>query len=345
MLDDIKKNYSLIRILIVLLIIAVGGYVLSLAWVIISKFVDIFAILLSAWLLSFILEPIVERIQKICKSSKLVATIITYLLTCGVIVIITIGYIPMVASQIAALTHTTPQYMKSAPPLVVAINESISGQVNNTVILIPSVAQFLFLAFITLILSFYFIVDREIINKEFFNLMPRSWHSILRFTQKVINDIFISFIKVQLFYAVSSGVLTWFILILFNIPFAASIGFIAGIFAFIPLIGPLLALLPPVLFAFLADPAKALFIFIVLLVIQQVIFNVIGPKLLGKAFQLHPAVILISFLIGLQFAGAIGAVFAIPVLGISAVMIRRFGHYFLEIKDETTKHITESSKR
>ena len=37
----------------------------------------------------------------------------------------------------------------------------------------------------------------------------------------------------------------------------------------------------------------------------------------------------------------IGAVFAIPVLGISAVMIRRFGHYFLAIRNKTTKSIKE----
>lgn len=345
MLDEIKRNYSLIRILIILLIIAVGGYVLSLVWVVVSKFLDIFAILISAWLLSFILEPVVDRIERIFRVSKVISTAVTYLLTCVLIAVVVIGYIPMVASQIESLSKTIPHYMQSAPPLVVAINESFSGQISNTVILIPSVAQFLFLAFITLILSFYFIVDREKINKEFFNLVPKSWHNILRFTQKVINDTFISFLRVQLFFALSSGVLTWAILLIFNIQFAASIGFIAGVFAFIPLIGPFLALIPPVLFALLADPAKALLIFVILLIAQQITFNIIGPKLLGKAFQLHPAVILISFLIGMQFAGAIGAVFAIPVLGISAVMIRRFGHYFLEIKEETTKSITHSSKR
>ena len=51
----------------------------------------------------------------------------------------------------------------------------------------------------------------------------------------------------------------------------------------------------------------------------------IGPRLLGKAFSLHPAIILLSLLIGLKFGGAFGAVFAIPVLGIAVVMIRTFG--------------------
>lgn len=326
--DEIRKNYSLVRVLIILLIVAVGSYLSSLAWVVISKFLNLFVILLLAWLLSFILEPIVEKIQTL-GISKLIATIITYTLVFALLVVITIGYIPLVISQIPAVTNFISHNLQSAPPYVVDLYNSLSNQqLGKSAGLIPSVAEFLFLAFITLILSFYFIVDREKINQEFFNLMPKTWHNFLRFTQKTINDVFISFLRVQLFYGIASGVLTWIILRAFNIDFAASIAFISGVFAFIPLIGPLLAIIPPVLLAFLLDPVKAAAIGLILLITQQVTFNIIGPKLLGKAFKLHPALILISFLAGLQLAGAVGAVFAIPVLGIGAVMIRRFGHYF-----------------
>lgn len=331
MLEEIKKNYSLIRILIILLIIATGGYVLSMAWGIISRFLDLLVILLLAWLLSFMMEPMVKRIQKLLKTPKLIATIIAYILVFSFLAVIIIVYVPLITSQILTITDNLPRYLQSAPPIIVNLNKSLASQINNSVILIPSFAQFLLLAFITLILSFYFIADSEKINKEFFNLMPKNWHNFLRFTQNVINETFISFLKVQLFYGISSGILTWIVLKAFNIDFAASIAFIAGTFAFIPLIGPFLAVIPPVLVALLADPVKALIIGAILIVAQQITFNVIGPKLLGKAFQLHPAIILISFLVGLQFAGALGAVFAIPVLGISAVMIRRFGHYFLSI--------------
>ncbi len=345
MFDEIRKNYSLIRILIILLIIAVGSYVFSIGWVILSKFFDLFVILLCSWLLSFMLEPIVERIQKLVKTSKLIATIITYILLSGLLVITGIVYIPLITSQIITITNIIPFYLKSAPPIVVALDQSLTAQISNSVILIPPVAQFLFSAFITLILSFYFIVDRERINKEFFNLMPKNWHGILLFTEKVINDTFISFLRVQLFFGISTGILTWIILKIFNIDFAASIAFISGAFAFIPLIGPVLALIPAILVTLLVDPLKALIIGVILLIAQMVIFNVIGPKLLGKAFQLHPAIILISFLVGLQFAGALGAVFAIPVLGIGAVMVRKFGHYFLKVTDETAKNIIKTPKK
>ncbi len=340
MFEEIRKNYTLVRILIILLIIATGSYVLSLAWAMLSKFLDLFVMLLSAWLLSFILDPIVERLQKL-NISKLIATTITYILFFALLVVISIIYLPLVTSQILTIINTLPQYLRSAPPVVANLVKSITEQISNSVILIPSFASFLLSAFITLILSFYFIVDREKINQEFFNLMPKTWHGFLRFTQKSINEIFVSFLRVQLFYGISSGILTWIVLRALNIEFAASIAFIAGSFAFIPLIGPFIAVIPPVLVAFLVDPTKALIIAAILIIAQQITFNIIGPRLLGRAFKIHPAIILISFLVGMQFAGALGALLAIPVLGISAIMTRKFGHYFLNIKNEEIKDITK----
>ncbi|HEX9008024.1 MAG TPA: AI-2E family transporter, partial [Patescibacteria group bacterium] len=113
-----------------------------------------------------------------------------------------------------------------------------------------------------------------------------------------------------------------------------SVAFMAGVFAIIPLIGPVLAIILPVLVALLVDPFKALMVGLILFAIQQVIFNIIGPKLLGKAFRLHPAIILISLLIGLKFAGALGAIFAIPILGIGVVMVRKFGLKIAGVLDQ-----------
>ena len=89
--------------------------------------------------------------------------------------------------------------------------------------------------------------------------------------------------------------------------------------------------------ALLAGSLKALLVGVILFIAQQIVFNVIGPKLLGKVFSLHPAIILISLLIGLKFGGAFGAVFAIPVLGIGVVMIRTFGMRVARVLSKKSK--------
>src|SRR5438270_11226632 len=103
---------------------------------------------------------------------------------------------------------------------------------------------------------------------------------------------------------------------MFNVSFAASTSLISGILGAIPMIGPILAIIPPLLLPILTNTTQALIIFLILLALQQIIFNIIGPKLLSKTFKLHPVIVLLSFLVGYRIAGSVGAILAVLVLGI-----------------------------
>ena len=337
MLEEMKKFNNLIQVLLYLLIIAVGSYVLGLVGMVLGRFTDTIVIVLVSWLLSFLLDPVVSRIQKYFKFSKIISTTITYLLLSIFIVAIGFVYIPLITSQIVALVGLVPGYLSEAPVVLNHLNGPLLNQIENSITLIPSIAQFFFSAFIVLTLSLYFIIDRNKINREFFNLVPDAWHETLIFIEKVISDTFISFFRVQFFYGVLIAIVTWLVMYLFGIGFSASVAFLAGLFAIVPLVGPLLAIVLPVMVALLAGSLKALLVGVILFIAQQIVFNVIGPKLLGKVFSLHPAIILISLLIGLKFGGAFGAVFAIPVLGIGVVMIRTFGMRVARVLSKKSK--------
>jgi len=341
MFNSVKKNYDLVQVLLVLLIISVGSYVLTLSWSVISQFADIITIILTSWLMSFLLDPLVDMIQKYLKLSKVIATSITYLLLSIFIVTIGIVYIPLVTNQILILINIVPAYLSTVPLILNNLDGPIISQVENSIGFIPSIAQFFFSAFMVLTLSFYFIIDQKKINDELMNLAPSTWHDTIKFTKKVINETFVSFFRVQFFYGIATALITWVVMFLFGTGFATSVAFLAGVFAIIPLIGPLLAIALPILVALLITPIKAIFVGLVLVVVQQIIFNVIGPKLLGKAFSLHPAIILVSLLVGLKVAGAQGAVFAIPLLGIGVVMIRKFG---LRIVEAINRQTSKSTK-
>ncbi|MDP3987711.1 MAG: AI-2E family transporter [Candidatus Levybacteria bacterium] len=330
MLEDLKKEASLIRILVLLLIAAVGIYLLGIAWQLFSNFSDIFIILILAWLLSFILEPVVEKIKNLTHLSKTFSTLITYLLISAIFSGVIFLFIPLVTSQIQTLINIIPSHLESAPGFINRWGDTLISYLNNSISLVPSVAQFLFSIFLVFILSFYFVVDKEKINNELFALTPKKWHDELKFMQNAIDTSFASFLRVQLIFGLLSGVATWIVLRIFNIEFAASAALLAGLLTIIPLVGPILALIPPTIVGFIVNPNQLLIIFIILLILQQIIFNVIGPKLFSRAFRISPIVILISFLVGGKIAGFIGALFAIPVLGILTVFAKELSHRFLK---------------
>lgn len=334
MFQEMKHEVKLVRILLILLIIAVGSYVFSIFWQVLSSYSDILIILLSAWLLSFILEPIVDRISAISKLNKVWATLITYLLTLVFFSAIIFLFIPTVAYQIQTLAQIIPEYSNRFPQFLSRWNDAVATSLDNSIDYLPSVAQFFFSLFILLIISFYFIVDKERINKEIFILLPNKWHDEIRFVQKVVGDVFASFLRVQLIFGIVTGIITWIVLTLLGIDFAASSSLLSGILAIIPLVGPLLSILPPLFVAFIVDPTRALIAVILLLIAQQFIFNVLGPKLLGRAFKVHPAIILVSFLIGFKVAGAAGMFLAVPIVGILAVILRELSHHYFKPNKE-----------
>lgn len=334
MFKQLQKNENLLKILLVLLIIAVGTYVLNLIWQIVGRFSDLIMIFIFSWLLSFILEPSVDRIKNVLKIEKVWATLITYLLlTIGIVAFILL-FVPTVTVQIQTLIQVIPGYLESAPKLVNNWGDVITAQLMNSITVLPSVAQFLFSVFIVLIFSFYFNVDSERATESIYKFAPKSWHTWMRFLQKVINDAFSSFLRLQLFYGIFTWVTTWIVLVIFGTGFAASSSFLAGILGLIPLIGAPLSIIPAVFVALLTDPSKAVAIGIILLILQQILYNIIGPRFLSGAFKIHPAVIMISFLVGMNVAGSIGALFAIPVMGIIAVLVRELNHYLTTEKKQ-----------
>jgi len=332
MFEELKKGFSL-KLLVVFSTIAVGIYLGRIGLEILGQFSDIIIILIASWLLSFILEPSVIRISKITRLSKLYSTAITYLLLAGLFTASIFILIPIVTAQIKSFSSDLPRLLESSPIFtknLENLNETIAKYLNNSISVITSIAQFFFYTFIVLIISFYFIVDKERINNELYELLPDKWHKNLKFIEKVIDESFGSFLRVQLIIGVIAGILTWIVLRILGIEFAAFASLLAGIFAIVPMVGPILSIIPPVAVALLDDYTKALAIFIILLLLQQVIFNVVGPKLLGKSLKLHPVIILLSFLIGGKLAGGLGAILAIPVLGIFAVAVKKLSKYFLK---------------
>lgn len=333
MLDELKKQFTSVQILITLLIVAVGIYVLSIVWQFLGNFSDILVILLSAWLLSFILEPIVYNLSRITKMYKVASALVVYMLFLGLVSATVFLFIPIVTTQLQNLFLILPKYLSSYPEFINKWGDLMTTSITNSLTFLPSVATFLFDMFIVLIISFYFVLDKERINRELFNLIPKKWQKEANYIQSVIDTTFASFIRVQLLFGIMSGIATWLVLRLFNVDFAASTALISGILTIVPLIGPVLAVIPPVAVAFVMDTTKGLLVLGSLVILQQVIFNVIGPKLMGKAFKMHPVVVLLSFLVGFKIAGSAGAIFAVPVLGILLVVIHRLSRHFIN-RDE-----------
>jgi predicted PurR-regulated permease PerM len=115
---------------------------------------------------------------------------------------------------------------------------------------------------------------------------------------------------------------TWLALYLLGVPMAFILGLLTGLLTFVPYIGPLIAIIPIAMVAFVESPTLAVTTVAVYFVIQNVEANVIMPLVFQRLVHLPPALtIAVQILMG-TLAGIIGVVLATPLLAVVMVLVR-----------------------
>ena len=120
----------------------------------------------------------------------------------------------------------------------------------------------------------------------------------------------------QLISMVILAVSTWIMLALLGVPQALILALISGALTFVPYLGPLIALVPILLVAFLESPQLALYVFILYMVIQNVEANVIMPIVFHRTSQIPPALGVVSQILFGSLLGFLGFVLAVPLMAV-----------------------------
>lgn len=123
------------------------------------------------------------------------------------------------------------------------------------------------------------------------------------------------------------GVFTWLGLYLMGMPFAFTLGIIAGLLNIIHNIGPFLASLPAIFISLTPGTPHPLLVIAIYLVIQTVDPFILTPILLGKAVDLRPITVVIAVLVGASLMGMLGIILSIPVTAVLKVLIN---HYYIK---------------
>jgi predicted PurR-regulated permease PerM len=136
----------------------------------------------------------------------------------------------------------------------------------------------------------------------------------------------------QLASMVIVGTLVYIGLTVLGVPGAVALALLAGLLEFIPLIGPFIAAIPPILAALTVSPQLALYTAGFFVVLQQIEGNLLAPIIMKHAVSIPPAITLLSLLMIGTLFGPLGVILGGPltVAGFIAVrelwVIRIMGH-------------------
>lgn len=120
------------------------------------------------------------------------------------------------------------------------------------------------------------------------------------------------------------GVITLVALLIFGIPYPLLIATIICITNIIPVFGPIIGAIPSFLIIFIQSPTKALIFLVLILLIQQLDGNVIGPKILGDSTGLSSLGVIVSIVIMSSYFGIIGMILGVPIFAVLVAIVKEF---------------------
>jgi predicted PurR-regulated permease PerM len=337
-----------LRVIMVLLAV---GVVL---WVI-SKITGIILLLVLSIFFAYFVSPLVEFLRRqrtvggrTIAIPKVVAIALAYLIILAAIVFAVFVVLPSLGNQFPEFAEQAKSYWKSfgdrtqdlikysrrmPPPVVNTVNDAVPKVVNKvsdtaTEFATAALGYVVYLPWLVLIpiLAFFLLKDAESFRRSALLMLPRGrwrWRGDEFFQD--INSTLAAYIRAQLTACLFIGIICSIAFTLLGLPGSLVMGLLAGVFEFVPLVGPVtIALLAGLLAMFHAGPFNAFLVLLFLSVLRIVQDYVIYPRLIGQGIHLHPLAVIFAILAGEKLAGVAGIFLAIPVVAIITVSYRHW---------------------
>ncbi|MGQ9865174.1 MAG: AI-2E family transporter [Pseudanabaenaceae cyanobacterium] len=201
------------------------------------------------------------------------------------------------------------------------LGQELAGQTVNFTV---QVLNGLGLTLLSLLLTWYFVVNAEVLLHRVLAPFPPSIQAEVRLLLPPICRCLGAYVLGKLGTSILLGFCTYLILVLLQVSFAGALGLLVAVSNLVPFIGPVLGLIPMVLVAWNGGLLKIGAVVTASFVLQQIEAWVLQPWLVGPYLNLDPFELLMSLLVGAELFGVLGALIAPPVAGIGKIL---FLHY------------------
>lgn len=182
---------------------------------------------------------------------------------------------------------------------------------------------------------FYVLKDREGFSRSVAGALPSGWRSDAEKLLALLGRVGGRWVRGQLLLGASIFVATAIGLTILTVigfsefgQFTLVLALIAGLLEFVPIIGPIIAAVPAILIGLSISFPAAAAAALLYTAIQQLENNLLVPKVLGDAIELHPAVMILALVVGGALFGIGGAILAAPIVAAGRDLYRYGFHRF-----------------
>lgn len=316
-------------------------------------------------LIAYILYMPCKKIEEIFNKSKRkviknhsrgISIFIIYLIVLLLITILINCILPPVVTSIKDLVGNLPEYYKTLTKTINELPEdSLLVKLNAKELLVKVssidfatyitpeyITQYLkgamnfatgiFDIFVTIIISIYTLAERGRIVKFLKRLSSalfgnKNYNMIAKYFTKT-NEVFFNFVSGQLIDAILVGIMTAIAMSIMKVKYAVLLGFIIGLFNLIPFFGAIVAVGIAIFITLCTGGvSKAIWLAIVVIILQQLDANVINPKIMSDKLKISPILVIFSVTFAGAYFGVLGMFLAVPIIAIVKLLLDDYIDY------------------
>ncbi len=298
--------------------------------------------------LAYIFDPAVSWVERRLPwmsgrpgPRRLLSIVVVFAVAGGSVAAVLIAIIPPIIAEFGHFLEALPQLIRDSRSTVEGWNERISQNIpeemralveevveNAGAALISSGQGFvvrtlgvvshtltviLGLAAVPLLL-FYVLKDREKILEGMVNTLSPEPRRHARNIGSILNGVFSSYVRAQLFLGLVVGVMVFLGLWLLGVRFAPILGLVAGVFELVPIIGPWIGAIPGIVVVLATAPDKLIWVVLLYLGVQLLENSLLVPRIQSQALNLHPVMIISVLIVGSEVAGLWGIILGPPLV-------------------------------
>ncbi len=173
------------------------------------------------------------------------------------------------------------------------------------------------------VITFYLLKDKEPIFKALISLFSPARRARLQLLGNEIRKLLRGYVRGKIIISAMVGLLIGLGCLLLGLPNALTIGLVVGVFDLIPYFGPWLGGMLPVLIALLSPaPIKALWVLLLILLVQQTESGLITPRVISHRVGLHPLAVMFSVMFFGAVMGIPGMVLGVPLMAVLIALVK-----------------------
>ncbi len=320
--------------------------ILTIAWYIRV----IFAPLISAAVIAYLLSPIVEFLSHTTHLPRKASAMLVFFGGVAFIIIFLIFGIPILLTELrevagnlnAALEQIQASLMTptnimgvqiSFESLIPAIRKSFSDALvlptpSEALLIIESTSRGFLWVLVTLVSTFYLMTDWSQLRAWLIRLAPETYQPDMHWLYGQIREVWMGYLRGQVLLMLIVGIVFTVVWSAIGLPGALALGLLTGLFSLVPEIGPLAATMIAAVVALLEGsnflPITNFWFMLLVIAIYTALINIknvwLRPFIMGRSVNMHEGVVFLAIIAAVVTSGVLGALLVVPLLASACVI-------------------------